>query len=51
MWCYNFLSDKVDPSAIRTLYIPDGLKYFNPDVYRAAFALPNFLAERLRKGA
>jgi serine/threonine protein kinase len=31
-------------------YIPDGLRYFNPDVYRAAFALPNFLAERLAKG-
>jgi spermidine synthase len=50
MWCYNFLSDKVDPAKIKTLYVPDGLKYFNPDVYRAAFALPNFLAERLKKG-
>lgn len=50
MWCYNFLSDAVDPAKIKTLYVPDGLKYFNPDVYRAAFALPNFLAERLAKG-
>jgi spermidine synthase len=50
MWCYNFLSDAVDPAKIKTLYIPDGLKYFNPDVFRAAFALPNFLAERLAKG-
>jgi len=50
MWCYNFLSDKVDPAKVRTLYIPDGLKYFNPGVYRASFALPNFLAERLRAG-
>ncbi len=49
-WCYNFLSDKVNPAQIKTLYIPDGLKYFNPDVYRASFALPNFLAERLAKG-
>jgi spermidine synthase len=49
-WCYNFLSDKVDPGKIRTLYVPDGLRYFNRDVYRAAFALPNFLAERLAKG-
>ncbi len=46
----HFLSDKVDPGKIRTLYIPDGLRYFNRDVYRAAFALPNFLAERLAKG-
>lgn len=50
MWCYDFLSDKVDPGKITTLYIPDGLKYFNPDIYRASFALPNFLAERLKKG-
>jgi spermidine synthase len=49
-WCYDFLSDRIDPLKVRTLYIPDGLKYFNPDVYRAAFALPNFLAERLKKG-
>jgi spermidine synthase len=49
-WCYDFLSDRVDPEKVRTLYVPDGLKYFNPDVYRAAFALPNFLAERLKKG-
>jgi spermidine synthase len=50
MWCYNFLSDRVDPAEVRTLYVPEGLRYFNPDVYRAAFALPNFLAERLAKG-
>jgi spermidine synthase len=50
MWCYDFLSDKVDPAKVRTLYIPDGLKYFNPDVFRASFALPNFLSERLAKG-
>jgi len=50
MWCYDFLSDKVDPDKVRTLYIPDGLKYFNPDVFRASFALPSFLAERLAKG-
>ena len=46
-WCYDFLSDKVDPDKIKTLYIPDGLRYFNRDIYRAAFALPTFLAERL----
>ena len=49
-WCYDFLSDKVDPAKVGTLYIPDGLRYFNREIYRAAFALPNFLAERLNKG-
>ena len=50
MWCYDFLSDKVDPDKVKTLYIPDGLRYFNREIYRAAFALPNFLAEKLAKG-
>jgi spermidine synthase len=50
MWCYDFLSDTVDPAKVKTLYIPDGLRYFNREIYRAAFALPNFLAERLAKG-
>lgn len=50
MWCYNFLSDDVDPLAPRRMRIPKGLKYYNAEVHRAAFALPNFLAERLKKG-
>ena len=47
MWCYDFLSDKVDPDKVKTLFIPDGLRYFNWEIYRAAFALPNFLRDRL----
>ena len=47
-WCYDFLSAKVDPAKVRTLYIPVGLKYFNAEVYRAAFALPNFIRDRVR---
>jgi spermidine synthase len=46
-WCYNFLSDRVNPLAIRKLRLPEGLKYFNADIHRAAFALPNFLMEKL----
>jgi spermidine synthase len=49
-WCYNFLSDRIDPLAVRRLRVPKGLKYYNPQVHRAAFALPTFLAERLAKG-
>lgn len=49
MWCYDFLSDKVDPDKVRTLRIPRGLRYFNWDVFRAAFALPSFLQERLKR--
>ncbi len=29
------------------LRIPEGLKYYNPDIHRAAFALPNFLKAKL----
>jgi len=47
MWCYNFLSDDVDPLAPRRTRIPKGLKYYNAEVHRAAFALPNFLKVRL----
>jgi spermidine synthase len=48
MWCYNFLSDAVDPLAKRKLRVPGGLKYYNPEIHRAAFALPNFLADKVR---
>ncbi|MFO7733923.1 MAG: polyamine aminopropyltransferase [Candidatus Aminicenantes bacterium] len=47
MWCYNFLSDGVDPLAPRRMRIPKGLKYYNAEIHRAAFALPNFLKDRL----
>jgi spermidine synthase len=47
MWCYNFLSDRVDPHSVRKLRFPKGLKYINEDVWRGAFALPNFLKKKL----
>jgi spermidine synthase len=47
MWCYNFLSDRVDPRRQRKLRVPRGLKYYDPDVHRAAFALPAFLKKAL----
>ncbi len=46
-WCYDFLSDTVDPDKVRTLFIPDGLRYFNAEIFRASFALPNFLKDLL----
>ena len=47
-WCYNFLSDRVDPLTSKKLRVPKGLKYYNPEVHRAAFALPNFLRQKVR---
>jgi len=45
-WCYTYLSDKINPFEIRRDF-PSGLKYFNPEIHRAAFALPNFMKEAL----
>jgi len=42
IWVYNFLSDDVDPLDIKRKP-PAGLGYYNPDVHRAAFALPTNL--------
>ena len=46
MWCFAFLSDTIQPFSEKRK-IPFGLKYYNGDIHRAAFALPNFLRERL----
>jgi len=46
-WCYVYLSDHVDPFAIKR-EPPPNLKYYNPDIHTAAFALPNYLQEILK---
>lgn len=45
-WAFVFLSDSVQPLEIKG-NPPEGLKYFNPDIHRAAFSLPNFLKNEL----
>lgn len=42
-WCFAFLSDEIEPFTLRK-DPPLGLKYYNPDIHRAAFALPPFLS-------
>lgn len=46
LWCYAFLSDRVDPMKCLRRNVPRNLKYYNADVHRAAFALPEFLKDR-----
>ncbi len=46
LWCYAFLSDRFDPSLVHRRRPPKKLRFFNLDVHRAAFALPEFLRER-----
>ncbi len=45
-WAFVYLSDRVQPLKIKGSP-PAGLHYFNPDIHRAAFSLPNFFKEKL----
>jgi len=53
-WCYNFLSDRIDPLKVKELRIPAGLKYYNEEIHRAAFAQPAFFkqatGQEIKKG-
>lgn len=49
LWCYAFLSDRVDPMNRLPKRVPKKLRYYNPGVHRAAFALPEFLKDRRRR--
>ena len=46
LWCYVFLSDRVNPLQTRRRRPLKKLKYYNRDIHRAAFALPEFLKDR-----
>jgi spermidine synthase len=46
LWCYVYLSDRVDPRKDPRKNVPRKLRYYNSDVHRASFALPEFLKER-----
>jgi spermidine synthase len=43
VWSYVYLSNKHNPMKALPKRPPAGLNYFNPDIYRSAFALPEFL--------
>ncbi len=45
-WCYVYLSDQVDPFDIKREPPPD-LQYYNLEIHKAAFALPNYLQKIL----
>ncbi len=47
-WCYAFLSERMDPLDVKRKP-PSGLKYFDLDVYRAAFRLPPYIKDRLKQ--
>jgi spermidine synthase len=41
-WCYHYLSNRSDPLQVRR-EPPPGLRYYNREIHKAAFALPNLL--------
>lgn len=45
-WCYVYLSDEVDPFGFKR-GAPSGLKYYNQDIHKASFTLPNYLQKIL----
>lgn len=49
LWCYAFLSDRVDPRKDLGKNVPRKLKYYNSDVHHGAFALPEFMRDRRRR--
>jgi spermidine synthase len=46
-WCYVYLSDQVDPFEIKR-EPPADLQYYNLEIHKAAFALPNYLQKILK---
>jgi len=47
-WCFVYLSGIMDPLVIKK-NPPPGLKYFDLDIHKAAFCLPPFIEDRLKK--
>ena len=47
MWVYSFCSDRVDPLRKPITAPPPGLRYYNADIHRAAFSLPEFFRKAL----
>jgi len=47
IWCYVYLSAEINPLELKR-EPPVGLKYFNQDIHKKAFSLPNFLKDKLR---
>ncbi len=46
IWCYAYLGGEINPSKL-SREPPGGLKYFNKEIHRKAFSLPNLLKDKL----
>lgn len=46
LWSFTIGSKEIDPtSPLPGGFLPEGLRYYSPEVHRAAFALPPFVSE------
>jgi spermidine synthase len=43
-WCYVYMSDVINPLELKRKP-PGGLRYFNQEIHKKAFSLPNFLQD------
>ncbi|GAW93382.1 spermidine synthase [Calderihabitans maritimus] len=49
LWCFTMGSKKYDPEQVDLEKIPPlNTRYYNPQIHKAAFVLPNFIAELLK---
>ncbi len=49
LWSFTFCSESLDPKDPKSLErVPSGLKYYGPEVHKAAFTLPPFVSELLQ---
>lgn len=52
LWSFTFVSQAIDPLTIKPRFaggLPEGLKYFTPSLYHAAFVLPRFVEELVQR--
>jgi len=43
-WCYVYMSDEINPLELKRKP-PSGLRYFNQEIHKKAFSLPDFLQD------
>jgi spermidine synthase len=46
VWCYLYLSEEINPLEL-TREPPRELRYYNQEIHKKAFSLPNFLKDNL----
>jgi len=48
IWSFLYLSDECDPNVIKGSP-PQGLRFYNPNIHKASFSIPNFIKNELEE--